>query len=230
MLLLSASFGAAAAACGTLLSAGVHSDLLGFDPLAFGYSTGGLPTGPLIVLAGTTVFLVSLTFAPQRGLVARAWAALRLRRRVAHENLLRTLYELSEPRLPELPAIAPADLLRERAWTAGRLRRLLSRAERDGLVGQSSQGVRLTARGLAESAALTRRHRLWELFLIQGAQIAADHVDRDADSIEHQLPAEVINRLEAELAASGRLPRAVDELPTSPHELPSPASPGRSQP
>lgn len=64
---------------------------------------------------------------------------------------------------------------------------------------------------------LTRRHRLWELFLIQGAKIAADHVDRDADDIEHILPPEVIERLEADLLSREELAKVA--VPESPHEI-----------
>lgn len=224
VILLAMAVGAAAGIGGTLLSSGLAEPYfrrwLGFDPLAFGPSRASLPTGPLVVLCGTAMFVVSLCVAPQRGLLARAWSAVRLRRRVADENLLRTLYELSEPRLPSLPQIAVKDVLCARAWSPWRWRRVVGRAERRGLVGVTSAGVQLTERGLVRAAELTRRHRLWELFLIQGAKIAADHVDRDADSIEHALPVEVVQRLESELAAAGRLPRTAAPLPSSPHELP----------
>jgi hypothetical protein len=57
------------------------------------------------------------------------------------------------------------------------------------------------------------------LFLIQGAQIASDHVDRDADAVEHFLPQEMVEDLEAMLAAQGRLPHLPGDVPVSPHEL-----------
>jgi manganese/zinc/iron transport system permease protein len=44
-----------------------------------------LPTGPIIVLCGTGLFLVSALLAPRRGLVARWLTQLRLRRQVAHD-------------------------------------------------------------------------------------------------------------------------------------------------
>ena len=89
---------------------------------------------------------------------------------------------------------------------------------------QRRAGPRFTERGLAEAAAITRTHRLWELFLIQGANIASDHVDRDADAIEHLLPPEMVDHLEATLARQGRLPAVPGYVPTSPHELPSQAA------
>lgn len=55
MVLLAAIFGAICGGLGSLLSA----------------SFSNLPTGPVIVLVATALFTVSLTFAPDRGLIAR---------------------------------------------------------------------------------------------------------------------------------------------------------------
>lgn len=235
MLLLSAIFGTAAAAAGTLISAGVVTDWLGFDPLAFGYEQNlhkALPTGPVIVLSGTVIFLASMLFAPRRGVIARFVELVELRRRTARENLLRTMYEWTERQLDKRPEVARDRLLDERAWTPRQLERLLRWGARQRFVEVSPRGARLTEEGLREAAGITRAHRLWELFLIQGANIASDHVDRDADAIEHLLPPEMIDDLEEMLARQGRLPRVPGYVPQSPHELTSerqePAQGGRS--
>ena len=44
-----------------------------------------------------------------------------------------------------------------------------------------------------------RNHRLWELYLLQHADIAPGHVDRDADRIEQILDPEIISGLEVSL-------------------------------
>jgi len=92
--------------------------------------------------------------------------------------------------------------------------------------------VRLTPLGLHRAAQITKAHRLWELYMMQHADIAPDHVDRDADDVEHLLPEELIVKLEQQLAAEGRLPTAVAEVPDSPHELQSegPTSGERGEP
>ena len=220
MLILAAMIGAVSAAVGTLVSAGEHVKWFGFDPLAFG-NDSALPTGPLIVLSATVVFLFSLLFAPRRGIVAQGLELVHVRKKTARENLLRSLYELSEPALPERTVI-PFDALRsQRAWTLGQAKRLLGWARRAGYIERTGGGPRLTQHGLSTAAAITRAHRLWELFLIQGANIASDHVDRDADSIEHYLPPEMVDDLEEMLERQGRLPAVAGRLPESPHELPT---------
>jgi manganese/zinc/iron transport system permease protein len=220
MLVLSAAMGALAAAAGTLLSADVLPRWLGFDPLAFG-NNSALPTGPLIVIAASLIFLFSMLLAPQRGIVARAIELVRLRQKTARENLLRTLYEHSERDLAGRAGASFETLRAERAWSATELRRLLRWATRAGYVEATSDAVRLTESGLKEATAVTRAHRLWELFLIQGANIASDHVDRDADAIEHLLDPVMVDELEAALARQGRLPAYHGDLPQSPHHLPN---------
>ncbi len=217
LLLLSGILGAATGATGTLLSAGVVKPWLGFDPLAFGTGDSSPPTGPVIVLCGTAIFLFSVFFAPRRGVVARLWAGVRLRWKTARENLLRTLYELSEAQLPNLPEISLDALLSHRAWSRAQARRLVGWLVRAGLGQRGPGGIRLSEQGLAEAGRLVRAHRLWELFLIQDADIAPDHVDRDADAIEHLLTPEMVDRLEADLVAAGKLPERA--VPRSPHEM-----------
>jgi hypothetical protein len=72
---------------------------------------------------------------------------------------------------------------------------------------------------LVEARRLVRAHRLWELFLIHGASIAPDHVDRDADSIEHVLSPEIIAELEARFAAEPGLRGTEETVPSSPHRI-----------
>ncbi len=221
MLVLSAVIGAISAAAGTLVSAGVLADWLGFDPLKAGHGSAALPTGPLIVLAATAIFLFSMCFAPRRGIAARAIELVRLRTTTARENLLRTMYELNEPQLPRRRAASLAELRTARAWSLIAARRLLRWARRNGYVEGPADSPYLSDGGLAKAAAITRTHRLWELFLIQGVNVASDHVDRDADSIEHVLGPTIIAKLERALADQGRLPPLPQYVPESPHDLTS---------
>lgn len=206
MLVLAVVFGGLCGAVGTLISA----------------TYGNLPTGPVIVLCGASVFVVSMLFAPRRGVAAGIIAHVRTRRRVAWQNLLRSLYEYSEEALGGRAAVIMMDeIVAWRAWSARHAKRLVDRAVRAGILErESSHSFRLTDAGLAAAADVVRTHRLWEMFLISEADIAADHVDRDADEIEHFLPADLIGRLEAKLVAAGRWPRSA-QVPPSPHELSS---------
>jgi manganese/zinc/iron transport system permease protein len=223
MLLIAGILGAATGAMGTILSDDRWRAALPFDPLRFGTNNKGLPTGPLIVLSGTALFLFSLAFAPRRGLVARAVGRLQLRNRIAREHLLRTLYEFSELSLPKPPHVAFNNLIGAHTWSSAESYLLLRWGVRKGFIDRSGSDVRLTTLGIQEAAELTRRHRLWELFLIHGVNIAPDHVDRDADDIEHLLPPDVIERLEAEwLRLHPTKPGVI--VPDSPHHIATPVA------
>ncbi|MEX2093782.1 MAG: iron chelate uptake ABC transporter family permease subunit [Pirellulales bacterium] len=218
-LVLAAIVGGAAGAAGTFLASPLPAQWFGREAAEFGASRRSIPPGPLIVLTAAAFFLCSILFAPQQGVVARALAELRLRLRISREHLLRALYELSEPSLPARPKIAESQLLARRAWNRRSFEWWLRRAESSGLVKRDDHNVQLTPAGLAAAAEVTRTHRLWELFLVSSAGIASDHVDRDADDVEHMLPAPLVNELEQRLASTGKLPMRSRDVPESPHEL-----------
>lgn len=231
MLVISGVIGAGSGVLGTLISAGVFEETFGFDPFSFGYNTRNLPTGPVIVLCATSLFAISMLLAPRRGVIAKIARREAVRRRIQHDHLLRSLYELSEPSLAPSasgavstaqPAeVTIAQLTEDRSWSAWRAGRLIRWANARGLTQPTPHGARLTPDGLNRARRIVRAHRMWELFLISGADIAPDHVDRDADSIEHFLTPEMVAKLEAELAAQRKLPTAPDDVPDSPHALAS---------
>jgi manganese/zinc/iron transport system permease protein len=234
LLLLAGFFGAASGFLGTVLSATLPAPA---DSLSRGW-----PTGPLIVLVAAAIFLLSLLFAPRRGLLADALRRLALARRVADQHLLRDVYEALEPTGDLSRPWDPAHLARPRdlATASAALppsRAALRRAIRHNLVVPAPGGYALTAEGRAAAARVVRAHRLWELYLIEQADIAPDHVDRDADQIEHVLSPLVIAQLEARLAEQGRLPGpsgpdALPAVPQSPHPITPPlaAAPSSSSP
>jgi manganese/zinc/iron transport system permease protein len=215
LLLIAGLGGAAAGAMGTFASSPLPERWVGITML----DASRLPPGPLIVLAATAFFLFSLLFAPRRGIIAQAYSEMRLRSQMAREHLLRALYELSESHLPERPPIDPSLLLAQRHWNKWIFTWWVRRLAARGLIENDNGAVRLTATGLAAAADVTRAHRLWELFLVESAGIASDHVDRDADDVEHMLPPPLLRELEERLAAAGRLPTAPQHVPESPHDL-----------
>lgn len=180
-----------------------------------------LPAGAIIVVVAGGFFIVSLVFGPARGILRRALEHRRLTRTVAHQHLLRAVYELSEAQPAGTPphrhAVRFAELLRHRSWSSRQLRRTLRGAMRAGLLtatdGESAYV--LTPTGVQAAWRIARNHRLWELYLITHADIAPSHVDRDADEVEHVLAPALMERLEALL--SERYPDLA--APPSPHQL-----------
>jgi manganese/zinc/iron transport system permease protein len=198
MIVLAAIFGMITSATGTMASAWFPN----------------LPAGAIIIICGSFIFLVSMICSPKRGLLARLVRRMRLQKRVAEQNLLRTVYELSEPDWPQPPLLQVADLTRLRAWSNQRAEKLLDRACNRGWVeGHSNRGYRLTDGGWHQAAMVVKAHRLWEIFLIEEAHVAPAHVDRDAESLEHVLPPDLIRRLEQRLIELGLLPLPLQPIP-----------------
>ncbi|MCA9049681.1 MAG: metal ABC transporter permease [Planctomycetaceae bacterium] len=196
-----------------------------------------LPSGAMIVLVCAAMFLLSLLFGTHRGVVVRQWRRMALNRSIDHQHLLRAIYELSEAAaasrrsgnseqgvagandVREPPAVLVADLVNMRSWSLRRLQRQIRRSHRAGWIVPSGDSVRLTAGGAKEAARLTRQHRLWELYLITHADVAAATVDRDADSLEHVLEPEIVAELESLLDHGDDV-----RPPVSPHEMVLPSS------
>jgi manganese/zinc/iron transport system permease protein len=200
LLMFAAAIGAATGAVGVRLSA-------------------GLPTGPTIVLTGAAIFVFSLLFAPERGVLAALWNESRLRVRIAREHLLRSLYELNEPALPTIEATSLEQLREHRHARPWLLNWLVDQSERGGLLERTNGNVRLTPLGLRHAAQATKTHRMWEIYMMEFAGSAPDHVDRSADTVEHLLPESLLVELEERLAAEGRLPAVTTEVPASPHKV-----------
>jgi manganese/zinc/iron transport system permease protein len=211
MAIISAAVGAASSILGVLTSAM-------FPRLA---------AGAVIVLAGSALFLISMLFGTRHGVVHRTISHYMRDRRIARDHLLRALFECIESRsraaddiIDHLTqySVGMQELLRHRTWVVGRLRRLIRSAERQGLVVDYGQaGIKLTEEGAEEACRVVRKHRLWELYLIEFADRSPSRVDRDADDIEHDLGHEIVRQLERMLAE--RYPRM--GIPPSPHALDS---------
>lgn len=197
------------------------SALIGASSGVFGAATSAmfarLPSGAMIVLVCASAFLLSLVFGSKRGLAIRGWRRWQLARTIQRQHLLRAAYELIDWKtgdaLTERHVPVPiSHLYPMRSWSMNQLRREIARCAAEGLLQTIDDSIRLTEAGFEEAERLTHQHRLWELFLINYADIAPSRVDQDADAIEHVLEPEVIQELERLLER---------ETPTlsSPHQL-----------
>jgi manganese/zinc/iron transport system permease protein len=186
-----------------------------------------LAAGAVIVLVGSALFVISLVLGAQRGVLRRVLIHRKVQRQIGQHDLLRAAYECLERLAADdgLPVtrhtVKFEQLAAHRSWSRSRVRGLLSAAIRRDLVTQvGSDSYRLTQTGAAEAEKLVRNHRLWELYLINYADVSPSHVDRDADLIEHVLGPELVQELEAEL----RQRSSVRGMPPSPHLIEEPVS------
>lgn len=202
MLILAGGFGSAAGAVGAFASS----------------LAPRMPTGPWIVVTVTLFFVVSLLFAPRRGVLAQALRTLRGRTVVASENLITTLYRLGEHARDFSRPWPLESILRYRRLAAPKALRILSQLEREGCVRGEGDRWILTQTGFQMAERIIRRHRLWELYLTEQVKLPVEKVHQDAEEIEHWLTQAQEDELEVILASPT----------TDPHTHPiPPASRGR---
>lgn len=164
-----------------------------------------LPSGAMIVLVATAMFLFSMVFGIPRGILIRKLRRYKLNTKINRQHLLRGVYEYLESRgllnekqtLESIPV--PFKTLNQmRSWSLPALKKIVKRAEQERLVKTIHKDqLQLTKTGLKEAIRLVHEHRLWELYLITYADVAPSKVDQDADAIEHVLEPEVISELES---------------------------------
>jgi manganese/zinc/iron transport system permease protein len=173
-----------------------------------------LPTGAVIVLTAGAVFLFSMFFAPQRGVIAATLRHGRLRVRIATDHYLRAAFEAldaAHAASPKRP-IPIAAIAAPRRWSPLTAAAITTALHARGLLRRSGDAITLTPRGQERAARITRNHRLWEQFLVTHADMAPSHVDRTADSVEHILSPDIVADLQAILEARGDLPRSIHPL------------------
>jgi manganese/zinc/iron transport system permease protein len=141
MVLLSAFFGALAGVIGTIIS-----------------SLGrGLSTGPTIVLTASTIVLVSLLFAPHRGIFFNWLREKRSSRKLHTQAVLNDLYILAAQHAGEQ---RPHDMQTLEVMSSGdsNIKKSLETLESQDLAARYESGWVLTEKGLSEAKRLTRQH------------------------------------------------------------------------
>jgi manganese/zinc/iron transport system permease protein len=131
MVILSAVFGAFSGAAGAIASA----------------LDAGLPTGPLIIVVASGIVIVSLLFAPERGIVWRWWREREDRTRFAAQNVLEDVYQLAHKH-GDLGYRVPEGMLT--ALRGGLARVGLRELLREGLLEYRDGSYALTAQGMAQ--------------------------------------------------------------------------------
>ncbi|MCM2269253.1 MAG: metal ABC transporter permease, partial [Thermoanaerobaculia bacterium] len=180
MLAIAAAIGAGSAAVGALASATVAR----------------LPTGPAIVLVASAALVVSLIAAPRRGLLRAALAERGARRRIREENLLGDLWRLGELRgAPGAPVTLP-EVMGMRGASAAALRSVAGALARRGELARGDGTLSLTPSGVRRAGAVVRKHRLWESYLQRRLELPADHLHRDAETMEHALSDEAVETID----------------------------------
>lgn len=187
VLLLSAGFGLATGAVGTLVSA----------------SASRMPAGPVIALVGTGFFLLSAFLAPRRGLLAQALARRRFRKECEYADFLNLLDLVGELGAPQPAPLDLTAIVRLKKWSPRQIRRRITWAMFEGdIVTGPGERVRLTPQGVARVTEAARRRRMWRLFLTEYPDLASLAQPLGQDAPESILPADIVEDLRIKLLDS----------------------------
>ena len=161
----------------------------------------GLATGPLMVLSASAIFFLVFCFAPREGLVVKRARHAQRAKTVVRENLLKAVYHWLEADSSKDHGMPLLELAKARRRTLESISRDAKDLARRDLATLSHDGdvLYLNDAGMSRAAQLVRNHRLWELYLTNAADYAADHVHDDAEKIEHILGEATVRDLERRL-------------------------------
>lgn len=112
----------------------------------------------------------------------------------SEENYLKTIYHLTTVLDGAVTTNAIAEKMETKASSVTDMLKKLS--EKDLIHYKRYQGVSLTPSGLLAAKMIVRKHRLWEVFLVEKLDFAWDEVHDIAEQLEHIQSDQLINRLD----------------------------------
>jgi DtxR family transcriptional regulator, Mn-dependent transcriptional regulator len=112
----------------------------------------------------------------------------------SEENYLKTIYHLTSNSDVEVNTNAIAEMMETKASSVTDMLKKL--AEKDLVNYIKYQGVSLTEKGRLTAKMIVRKHRLWEVFLVEKLNFSWDEVHDIAEQLEHIKSEKLINKLD----------------------------------
>lgn len=112
----------------------------------------------------------------------------------SEENYLKTIYHLTAISEAEVSTNAIAEKMETKASSVTDMLKKL--AEKELVNYKKYQGVSLTDNGKLAAKMIVRKHRLWEVFLVEKLDFSWDEVHDVAEQLEHIKSEKLINKLD----------------------------------
>ena len=113
---------------------------------------------------------------------------------ISEENYIKVIYHLSHVSPKGVNTNAIAGMLETKASSVTDMLKKL--AEKELVSYQKYQGVTLTEKGFLSAKMIVRKHRLWEVFLVDKLSFSWDEVHEIAEELEHIKSEVLINKLD----------------------------------
>lgn len=114
---------------------------------------------------------------------------------LTEENYLKAIYHIGEQENGEVSTNAIAESMNTKPATVSDMIKRLSRKKV--ISYEKYRGVSLTSRGNEIALQIIRKHRLWEVFLVEKLQFNWDEVHEIAEQLEHIKSPLLVERLDA---------------------------------
>ena len=134
----------------------------------------------------------------------------------SEENYIKVIYHLSSSTPKGVNTNAIAIVLNTKASSVTDMVKKLS--EKNLVSHQKYYGVTLTENGLREAKMIVRKHRLWEVFLVEKLGFSWDEVHDIAEELEHIKSEKLTNKLDAFLGFPNTDPHG-DPIPDQKGEI-----------
>lgn len=184
-----------------LVAAVTISVVSGISGAYVSYAWANMPTGPWVVVFLSLITLLSISFAPKRGLISRYRLKQKNYEKINDENVLKVIFQLKKNHPDDTFTLV--DIVAHRNFDSHVLERSLRRLAHRNLIQQQQNTFSLTSEGVKESFRIARLHRLWEQYLLKRTNTDTDHVHSGAEAIEHIITPEIEAELERELGIEG---------------------------
>jgi DtxR family Mn-dependent transcriptional regulator len=135
---------------------------------------------------------------------------------ISEENYIKVIYHLSLVSPKGVNTNAIAGMLDTKASSVTDMLKKL--AEKELVSYQKYQGVTLTDKGFHSAKMIVRKHRLWEVFLVDKLHFSWDEVHEIAEELEHIKSEKLINKLDEFLGFPSFDPHG-DPIPNAKGEL-----------
>jgi DtxR family Mn-dependent transcriptional regulator len=112
----------------------------------------------------------------------------------SEENYLKAIFHLTTVADTEISTNAIAEMMDTKASSVTDMLKKL--AEKDLVNYKKYQGVSLTDKGRLSAKMIVRKHRLWEVFLVEKLHFSWDEVHDIAEQLEHIKSEKLINKLD----------------------------------
>ena len=129
---------------------------------------------------------------------------------LSEENYIKTIFHLFDENKEEVATNAIAEAMNTKASS---VTDMLKKLADKGLINyRKYQGVTLTPKGTQKAIAIVRKHRLWEVFLVEKLHFSWDEVHEIAEELEHIQSDKLIERLDSFLGHPDKDPHG-DPIP-----------------